>query len=65
MSNTPTHSTITAARDCDDALVLAIELSDKSWVLAAQVPGLAKTKAMQVIAPTTDGKRQFDGVLAR
>jgi len=54
MSNTPTHSTITAARDYDEALVLAIELSDKNWVLAAQVPSLPKTKARQVIAPTTD-----------
>lgn len=54
MSNTPTPSPITTALDYNDALILAIELSDKSWVLAAQVPGLPKTKARQVIAPTTD-----------
>jgi transposase len=54
MPNTPTRSDAAAAGDYDDALVLAIELSNKSWVLAAQVPGLPKTKARQVITPTTD-----------
>ena len=33
------HST---APDYDRTLVLAIELSNKSWVLAAQVPGLPR-----------------------
>jgi len=28
----------------DHTLALAIELSDKSWVLAAQVPGLPQTR---------------------
>ncbi len=32
-------------------LVLAIELSSKTWVLAAQVPGLPQTKAKRTIAP--------------
>lgn len=32
-------------------LVLAIELSNKSWVLAAQVPGLPQTKAQRTIEP--------------
>jgi hypothetical protein len=32
-----------AALDYDRTLVLAIELSNKSWVLAAQVPGLPHT----------------------
>ena len=54
MPNTPTRSDAAAAGDYDDALVLAIELSNKSWVLAAQAPGLPKTKARQVITPTTD-----------
>jgi transposase len=31
-------------------LVLAIEVSNKSWVLAAQVPGLPHTKAKRTIA---------------
>ena len=33
----------------DRTLVLAIELSSKSWVLAAQVPGLQKIKAKRTI----------------
>jgi transposase len=32
--------------------VLAIELSNKSWVLAAQVPGLPRIKAKRTIDPT-------------
>jgi transposase len=40
--------------DYDSALVLAIELSNKSWVLAAQVPGLTRVKAKQTIAPTAE-----------
>jgi transposase len=32
-------------------LVLAIELSSKTWVLAAQVPGLPQTKAKRTIEP--------------
>ena len=33
------------ALDHNETLVLAIELSSKSWVLAAQVPGLTRVKA--------------------
>ncbi|WCP15950.1 IS110 family transposase ISMno25 (plasmid) [Sphingobium sp. AntQ-1] len=35
----------------DTTLVLAIELSSKTWVLAAQVPGLPRTKAKRTIEP--------------
>ncbi len=35
-------------------LVLAIELSNTSWVLVAQVPGLARVKAKQTIEPTAE-----------
>ena len=35
----------------DHTLVLAVELSNKSWVLAAQVPGLPRTKAQRTIDP--------------
>src|SRR6516225_12027008 len=35
----------------DHTLVLAIEVSNKSWVLAAQVPGLPQTKAKRAIDP--------------
>src|SRR4051812_29696280 len=34
--------------------LLAIELSNKSWVLAAQVPGLTRVKAKQTIEPTAE-----------
>jgi transposase len=54
MPNTLPRSNAPAAPGYERALVLAIELSTKSWVLAAQVPGLPKTKARQVIAPTTE-----------
>lgn len=35
----------------DRTLVLAIELSSKSWVVAAQVPGLPQSKTRKMIAP--------------
>ncbi len=35
----------------DRRLVLAIELSSKFWVLAAQVPGLPQSKTRNMIAP--------------
>lgn len=47
----PTRS---AAADYDATLILAIELSTKSWVLAAQVPGLRHIKAKQTIAPAAE-----------
>ena len=37
--------------DYEQTLILAIELSNKSWVLAAQVPGLSQTKAKRTIEP--------------
>src|SRR5436190_7691966 len=40
--------------DYDRTLVLAIELISKSWVLAAQVPGLAQVKAKRTIEPTKE-----------
>ena len=42
------------ALDYDSTLVLAIELSNTSWVLAAQVPGLPRVKAKQTIEPTAE-----------
>jgi transposase len=40
--------------DYDRTLVLAIELSNASWVLAAQVPGLPRVKAKRTIEPTAE-----------
>ena len=45
---------IPAAVDYDGTLVLAIEVSNKSWVLAAQVPGLPHTKAKRTINPEAE-----------
>ena len=42
---------IAAAVDYERTLVLAIEVSNESWVLAAQVPGLPHTKAKRTINP--------------
>lgn len=42
---------IAEAVQYDRTLVLAIELSSKSWVLAAQIPGLSQTKAKRTIEP--------------
>src|ERR1700751_1180954 len=42
------------ALDFDSTLVLAIELSNTSWVLAAQVPGLPRVKAKPSIEPPAE-----------
>ena len=49
-------NTYPIAVDYDSTLVLAIELSNTSWVLAAQVPGLPRVKAKQSIGST--GRRR-------
>jgi len=55
----PHHS---VAPDHNNTLVLAIELSNKSWVLAAQVPGLARVKAKQTIEPTVEAASSASGL---
>src|ERR1700733_10728081 len=54
MTQTPVALPHSVAPDHDNTLVLAIELSNKSWVLAAQVPGLTRVKAKQTIEPTAE-----------
>jgi transposase len=54
MTQTPIALPHLVAPDHDNTLVLAIELSNKSWVLAAQVPGLTRVKAKQTIEPTAE-----------
>ncbi|GLS34361.1 transposase [Mesorhizobium albiziae] len=50
----------------DRTLVLAIELSNKNWVLAAQVPGLPQTKAKRAIEPNKLALQSaIDGYCAR
>ena len=40
--------------DYNETLILAIELSNSKWVLAAQVPGLANVKNKRTIEPTVE-----------
>src|SRR3954447_9339366 len=54
MPQTPVLLLHPVAPDHNNTLVLAIELSNKSWVLAAQVPGLARVKAKQTIEPAAE-----------
>ncbi len=54
MTQAPVPHSVPTAPDYDRTLVLAIELSNKSWVLAAQVPGLPRVKAKRTIEPTAD-----------
>src|ERR1700733_8501050 len=53
MSQTVT-APIPTAVNYERTLVLAIEVSNKSWVLAAQVPGLPHTKAKRTIDPEAE-----------
>src|ERR1700751_1921857 len=60
-TNIPQHSI-----DYDQTLILAIELSNKSWVLAAKVPGLSQTKAKRTIEPDkNDGVGAIEGYRLR
>lgn len=54
MTQTPGSMPVPVAPDYDRTLVLAIELSNASWVLAAQVPGLPRAKAKRTIEPTAE-----------
>ena len=65
MSQTISSATPTVTVDYDATLIMAVETSSKSWVVAAHVPGLGHLKAKQTIA--TESKTQADamsGVLA-
>jgi transposase len=54
MTQMPCSSHHPIAPDYDRTLVLAIELSNASWVVAAQVPGLPRVKAKRTIDPTVE-----------
>jgi hypothetical protein len=57
---------IPAAVDYERTLVLAIELSNKNWVLAAHVPGLPQTKAKRTVNPEAEALlAAFAGYRAR
>ncbi|ACL58833.1 IS110-like element ISMno25 family transposase [Methylobacterium nodulans] len=52
MTQMPSSSSPTP--DYERTLVLAIELSNVSWVLAAQIPGLPRLKAKRSVAPAPE-----------
>ena len=54
MTQTPGSLPIPVTPDYDRTLVLAIELSNTNWVLAAQVPGLPRVKAKRTIEPAPE-----------
>lgn len=54
MTQTPAALCEPVAPDYDSTLVLAIELSNTSWVVAAQVPGLPRLKAKRNIEPMAE-----------
>ena len=54
MRQTLTAASKPVALDYDNTLVVAIELSNVSWVLAAQVPGLPRLKAKRSVEPTAE-----------
>lgn len=54
MTKTTSLPSPAAAVDYDATLILAVETSNKNWVLAARVPGLGQVKAKQTIAPRAE-----------
>lgn len=54
MTQKPTKIAQPVAPDFGCTLVMAIELSSTSWVVAAQVPGLPSLKAKRSIEPTAE-----------
>lgn len=66
MPQAPSFPDRPANLDYDRTLILAIELSNKTWVLAAQVPGMPQTKARRTIEPTPEAlMAAIDGYRAR
>jgi transposase len=72
MPQTTASATSVTTVDYESTLILAVEVSDRSWVVAAQVPGLARTKARQTIKPAAaallaaiEGYKQRAGALGK
>jgi transposase len=53
MTQTPVPQPTYSPADFDRTLILALEVSDKSWVVAAHVPGLPGSKPRRTLLPTT------------
>jgi len=54
MTQTPVPQPAFTAADHDRALILAVEVSGKNWVVAAQVPGLPRGKPRRALEPTAE-----------
>lgn len=54
MTQAPGALPIPMVLDYERTLILAIELSNTSWVLAAQIPGLLRVKAKRSVEPTPE-----------
>src|ERR687884_1013992 len=48
------HLTASNRLDYDRTLILAVEVSSRNWVVAAQVPGLRQKATKQQLAPRAD-----------
>src|SRR6059058_636190 len=48
------HVTTSTGLDYDRTLILAVEVSSRSWIVAAQVPGLQHKGVKQQLAPRAD-----------
>src|ERR671933_2011376 len=48
------HLTASNRLDYDRTLILAVEVSSRSWIVAAQVPGLRQKGVKQQLAPQAD-----------
>jgi transposase len=54
MTQTPVSQPSYSAADFDRTLILALEVSEKSWVVAAHVPGLQGSKPRRTLSPTAE-----------
>lgn len=58
MTQTPVPQPRYSAADFDHTLVLALEVSEKSWMVAAHVPGLQGAKPRRTFSPTAEALLQ-------
>ena len=66
MTQTPVPQPAYTAADFDRSLVLALEVSDKGWVVAAHVPGLRASKPRRALPPAPEALLEaVDGYRAR
>ena len=54
MTQMPVPQPTYSAADFDRTLILALEVSEKSWVVAAHVPGLQGSKLRRTLSPTAE-----------